>query len=205
MVVVGVTGGIGCGKSTVARLLAGRGAAVVDADQIARQVVAPGEPAYQALVDHFGPAVVLPGGGLDRPALAAVVFADPAALAALNAITHPGIATAIAERLTVLGRAGQARVVLDAAILTDASRQLYRLAGIVVVDAPVEVARRRLVEQRGLSPADAEARIRAQPGREARRRLGDVVVDNSGSRDHLEAEVARVWAWWEELPEAGCH
>jgi dephospho-CoA kinase len=207
VVVVGLTGGIGCGKSTVAALLADRGAVVVDADQVARDVVAPGQPAFEALVDHFGPSVVRPDGTLDRAGVAARVFSDPAQLAVLNAITHPAIGAAIGARLVSLEspaaagrRTGAERpVVLDIPLLTAAARRLYRLAGVIVVDAPVEVAVRRLVEHRGLSQSDAEARIRAQPGREERRRLGDVVVDNGGSLQDLAAAVAPVWQWLTSL------
>jgi dephospho-CoA kinase len=197
VVVVGVTGGIGCGKSTVATLLAARGAVVVDADQMARQVVAPGGPSYQAVIDHFGPGVVAAGGALDRAALAARVFSHPEELAVLDAITHPAIAAALVARLTALAQAGDdgLLVVLDIPLLTEAAKGRYGLAGVVVVDAPIDVAVRRLVDQRGLTETDAKARIGAQPSREQRRQLGDVVVDNSGGRQELEAAVDRVWTW----------
>jgi dephospho-CoA kinase len=198
VVVVAVTGGIGSGKSTVAGLLAARGAAVVDADKIARQVVAPGGPSYRSVVEHFGPAVVAADGTLDRAALAARVFADPAELAVLNAVTHPAIGGTLLTRLADLSRSRQP-VVLDIPLLTNATRELYGLAGVVVVDAPVEVAVRRLVEQRGLTEADAVARVRAQISREERIRLADVVIDNSGSRDSLAAAVEGVWEWLEGL------
>jgi dephospho-CoA kinase len=187
----------------VAALLAARGAVVVDADQIARQIVVPGQPAYQALVAHFGPSVVRPDGTLDRAVVAGLVFADPEQLAALNAITHPAIAAATMDHLAAvaaLSREGAAPlVVLDIPLLTEGARRLYGLAAVVVVDAPVPVAMRRLVEQRGLTEADAEARIRAQPSREERRRLGDVVVDNAGTRAQLDAAVDLVWTWLQGL------
>jgi dephospho-CoA kinase len=206
VVVVGVTGGIGCGKSTVSALLGRRGAAVIDADQIARQLLAPGQPSFQAVTDHFGRAVVRDDGSLDRGALAARVFSDPEELAVLNAITHPAVGAALAARLAELARSASAPssedelfVVVEIPLLTEAAKQRYGLAGVVVVDAPVEVAVGRLVDQRGLSEADALARIEAQPTREQRRALGDVVVDNAGSRRQLDASVDAVWVWMQAL------
>lgn len=205
MIVVAVTGGIGSGKSTVAARLATRGAVVIDADQIARQVVAPGERAFQAIVEHFGPVVVAGDGTLDRSALAARVFSNPAELAALNAITHPAVGAAILTQLADLaGTSGRERpVVLDLPLLTGATRDLFGLAGVVVVDTPIEVAIRRLVEQRGLARADAEARVGAQISREERRLMADVVVDNGGTREQLEASVASLWVWIENLAGPG--
>ncbi len=217
---VGVTGGIGSGKSTVAALLAQRGAVVVDADQIARQVTAPGGSSYWALIEHFGPDVVRADGTLDRAAIAARVFSDPDDLAALNAITHPAIAVSILARLSELAhgaggegggtsgggtsgevgrRGGGPVVVLDIPLLTEATKERFGLAGVVVVDVPVEVAVRRLVEQRGLDERDAAARARAQVSREERRQLADVVVDNDGSRSQLEESVERLWDWMKGL------
>jgi dephospho-CoA kinase len=199
--VVAITGGIGSGKSTVAALLAARGAIVIDADQIARQVVAPDGPAYPAVVEHFGPGVVQGDGTVDRAALAARVFSDPAELAALNAITHPAIAMTIRARRDEVAGLGRP-VVIDLPLLSEATRAFYGLAGVVVVDAPVAVAVRRLVEQRGLSEADAQARVQAQIPRDERRRLADVVVDNGGSREQLDAAVGRLWAWLASLEDA---
>lgn len=202
MVVVAVTGGIGSGKSTVARLLARRGAVVIDADQIAREVVEPTGPSYDAIVDHFGPGVVGSDGRLDRAALAARVFTDPAELAILNAITHPAIAAAVAAR--VAEHAGSDRfVVVDIPLLDADSKDRYGFAGVIVVDAPVELAVRRLVEQRGLSEADARARMDSQMAREERRRLGDVFIDNGGTPGELAAAVAEAWRWIERLAGAG--
>jgi len=195
VIVVAVTGGIGSGKSTVAALLARRGALVIDADQIARDVVAPDGPCYRAVVDSFGAGVVAADGSLDRAALADRVFADPAARAALNAITHPAIAAAIGDRLAEVAAGPGGLVVLDLPLMSEATRALYGLAGVVVVDAPVEVAMDRLVGQRGMFPSDAQARVRAQIGRQERRRLADVVVDNGGTRDELDTEVERLWDW----------
>lgn len=194
MLVVGLTGGIGSGKSTVSALLAERGAAIVDADAIARNVVEPGQPAYGAVVARFGPGVVGPDGSLDRQALADVVFADPAARADLNAIVHPAVRAAMAE--AVAAHAGSDRVVvMDIPLLAEGGGRRPEMAAVVVVDAPVEVAVGRLVGRRGMSEADARARIAAQATREQRLAIADVVVDNSGSLEDLRAEVERAWAF----------
>ena len=194
MLLVGLTGGIGSGKSTVAKALADRGAVVIDADRIAREIVEPGAPAYQPVLQRFGPGVVGPDGRLDRSALAARVFANPEELAALNRLTHPVIGRVMMER--VGAHAGSDRiVVLEVPLLTSESAAAYGLAGVIVVDTSEDIAVRRLVERRGLSEADARARIAAQAGREERRRLASIVVDNGGDRVALEAEMDRLWAW----------
>jgi dephospho-CoA kinase len=194
VLLVGLTGGIGAGKSTVAELLAARGAVVVDADSIARLVVEPGGPAYQRLIDRFGADIVAADGTLDRAAIASRAFADPATLRDLNAITHPAIRDRMLQ--CVAAHAGSDRVVvLDIPLLTATTRDQFGLAGVIVVDTPVEVAVGRLVHQRGLSEADARARMAAQISREERRRLADVVVDNSGTPAALEASVEQAWAW----------
>jgi dephospho-CoA kinase len=193
MLAVGLTGGIGSGKSTVARLLAGRGAVVVDADLLARQVVEPGSAGYQAVLDRFGPAVAGPDGGLDRRALADLVFADPSALADLNAIVHPAVRAAIAGRLAEL-REGDGVVVLDIPLLVESGRS-YGAAAVLVVDCPEDVAVQRLVEQRGMDEADARRRMAAQVPRAERLAAADLVIDNSGSPEQLEAEVERVWTF----------
>ena len=202
---VALTGGIGSGKTTVASLLAARGAAVIDADAVARRLAAPDGASYPALVTHFGPEVVNADGTLDRKAIAARVFDDPEELAALNALTHPDIARAIESQLAALagrGEAGGAPVpvaVVDLPLLDLAARMRYQPAAVVVVDAPVGVARRRLVEDRGFTEADADARIAAQLSRDERRALADVVIDNGGSRAGLEAQVDRLWSWLRRL------
>jgi len=196
VLLVGLTGGIGSGKSTVAAALGRRGATVIDADQVARQVVEPGGPAYAALVERFGPAVLHPDGTVDRPALAALVFADRDARADLNAITHPAIGAVILERVAELA-ASDGVVVLEIPLLDAGARRRYHLDAVIVVDAPVEVAVDRLVAQRGLERDDARARVRAQISREERRSLADLVIDNAGDRRRLEAEVTRAWRWIE--------
>ena len=186
---IGLTGGIGAGKSTVATMLADRGAAIVDADRIARQVVEPGGIAFQPVVDRFGSGVVGPDGRLDRTAVAAIVFRDADARAALEAITHPAIQEEMGRQVA----ASTASVVVMDIPLLRARRD--PMVGVVVVDVPEEVAVRRLVEQRGFTEEDARRRIAAQISRAERRGIADVVIDNSGDRAHLEREVSRAWDW----------
>jgi dephospho-CoA kinase len=189
---VGLTGGIGAGKSAVADLLAEHGAVLIDADRIAREVVEPGGPAYQPLIDRFGPAIVDAEARIDRPALAAVVFSDSEALADLNAITHPAIGAEMARRKDAAAGT-DAVVVLDIPLLRAEHRDTMSLDAVVVVDAPVETALERLVEIRGMTSDDAEARMAAQVSREERLTGADFVVDNSGDLAHLVNEVERVW------------
>jgi dephospho-CoA kinase len=202
MLLLGLTGGIGSGKSTVAELLADRGAVIVDADRVAREVVEPGGPAYQPLIDRFGSDIVKPDGTLDRAALAALAFPDPEALADLNRITHPAIRDRIAGLVAAQAETDRV-VILDAALLDLGMRGAYGLAGVVVVDTPVDVAVDRLVRQRGLTEDDARARMAAQASRDERRKIADVLIDNSGSVADLEAEVARAWSWIEGLRAQG--
>lgn len=188
---VGLTGGIGSGKSTVASLLARRGAVVVDADALARDAVAPGTPGLSEVVSRFGPGMVGAGGTLDRAALAEVVFADAAALADLNAIVHPWVRAAIAERLAALdGFDGV--VVLEIPLLVESGRS-YGASAVIVVDCPEDVALRRLVEGRGMTEADARRRMAAQVARADRLAVADLVIDNGGSPAELERRVAEVW------------
>jgi dephospho-CoA kinase len=194
MLAVGLTGGIGSGKSAVADLLVAHGAVLVDADQVARDVVAPGGPAYQPLIDRFGPGIVAADGTIDRPALAALAFADEESRLELNAITHPAIGLAmIAARDAHEGT--DDIVVLAIPLLTARHRETVRLDEVVVVDCPTDVALERLLSQRGFDRADAEARIRSQISREERCREADFVLDNSGDRAALELKVAGLWDW----------
>jgi dephospho-CoA kinase len=190
MVVIGLTGGIGTGKSTVAALLATRGAVVVDADLIARQVVEPGAPGYQPIVDRFGSGVVGPDGRLDRAALAGIVFGDPEARADLERITHPLIQAEVARQ--TLAAPADGVVILDIPLLK-AKRE--PMAGVIVVDAPENVAVTRLVRYRGFDEDDARRRIKAQISRDERRAIADVVIDNSGDVSDLEPQVDGAWAW----------
>jgi dephospho-CoA kinase len=196
MLVVGLTGGMGAGKSAVADLLVAHGAVLVDADQVARDVVAPGAPAYGPLVEHFGTGILAADGTIDRPALAKVAFADEESRRQLNALTHPAIGTALLEARAA--HAGTDSIVVMAIpLLTEAHRSTMGLDVVVVVDCPTEVALERLVSQRGFSRTDAEARIRSQISREERLEHADYVVDNSGDLVALEAAVAALWRWLE--------
>ena len=199
MKLIGLGGGIGAGKSTVSAALAERGAVIVDADLIARLVVEPGTPTLAALVDRFGPQVLRPDATLDRAALAAVGFAGPEALAALNAITHPAIGAEINRQIVAQADTDRV-VVLDAALLFDRSRP--GLVGSIVVDVDPEVAISRLVQFRGFDERDARRRVEAQMLREERVALADQVVDNSGDRDALTPQLDRIWQWILSRPES---
>ena len=194
MLAVGLTGGIGSGKSAVADLLVERGAVLIDADQVARDVVAPGGPAYQPLIDRFGPEILATDGTIDRKALAAVAFASEESRLALNAITHPAIGIAMIEARDALEESDDV-VVLAIPLLTAAHRDTVKLHEVVVVDCPTDVALERLLSQRGFDRADAEARIRSQISREERIKEADYVLDNSGDRVALAVEVSKLWDW----------
>ena len=198
MLVVGLTGGIGSGKSTVSSLLAARGAVIVDADAIVRELQAPGGDAYVAIVERFGPSVVAADGALDRPALAALVFADEEARRDLQGLTWPLVGREMAARMAAQADT-DAIVVLDIPLLAERGRGSYPIAGVIVVDCPVDVAVARLVEHRGFTEEDARARVAAQISRDERRAIADVVVDNRGSLADLEAQIEGIWTWLEEL------
>lgn len=191
MLRVGLTGGIGAGKSEVARRLAAEGAMIIDADAIAREVVGPGTPGLDAVIAEFGGQVLRPDGSLNRARLGEVVFADPDRLAALNAIVHPLVGRRSAELFDAASR--DAVVVYDVPLLAENDLAgLYDL--VIVVDAPVEVQLERLTGRRGMPEDQARARIAAQVTREERRALADVVIDNVGDIDELDRQVARVWS-----------
>ena len=194
MPVVGLTGGIGSGKSTVASLFADKGAVVIDADRISREVMAPGGQAFAPIVERFGPDVVGSDGTLDRAALAQIVFKDRQALTDLEGITHPAIGRVMAEQMAAAASEPGRVVVMDIPLLAEGTvRERYGLAAVVVVDAPTDLALERLVGQRGMDESDARARMANQASREERVRLADHLIDNSGSLEHLRAEVDRVW------------
>ena len=195
MLVVGLTGGIGAGKSTVSRLLASHGAVIVDADLIAREVVEPGGPAYQGVVDRFGSSVLEDDGTLNRAKLAEIVFSDPEALKDLNAVVHPAVGAVIAERLAEESKRDHI-VVLDVPLLVESGRG--DMAGTIVVDCPLEEALRRAVA-RGLPEDDVRRRMANQASREERLAKADFVVDNSGPESALPAEVDKAWQWIETL------
>ncbi len=195
--VVGLTGGIGAGKSTVSALLAARGAVVVDADAVVKELQAAGTPVFDAIVQRFGPGVVGPDGELDRPALAAVVFGDPEALSELNGLVHPAVGAEILRR--VAEHEGTDRVVvLDVPLLVESGR--YQAAGVIVVDVPPEVAVARLARDRGMTEEEARARMARQASREERLAKADLVLDNSGPPEALDEAVDRAWAWIGSLP-----
>jgi dephospho-CoA kinase len=192
MILIGLTGGIGSGKSTVSARLADLGARVIDADAITREVQQPGTEVFAAIVERFGEGIVADDGTLDRPALAAIVFADPDELKALNDIVHPAVGVEIAERLAEAADTGDV-VVLDVPLLVESGRS--DMAAMVVVDLDPDVAVRRLVEHRGFTEEDARARISRQASREDRLAKADRVLDNSGSVDDLLAQVDAAWPW----------
>ena len=194
MLVVGLTGGIGSGKSEVAKRLAALGAVLVDADAIAREVVAPGTPGLQHVVAEFGEAVLGPDGALDRERMAAVVFGDDGARQRLNAIVHPLVGAAMVQRTV---RAGEhdphAVVVNDVPLLADGGlRDRYDV--VVVVDVDPDTQLRRLVEVRGMTAEDARARMAVQASREQRLAIADIVIDNTGDLAALDQRVQEVWA-----------
>ncbi|UED83587.1 dephospho-CoA kinase [Streptomyces profundus] len=196
MVAVGLTGGIGSGKSEVARALARRGAVIVDSDRIAREVVAPGTPGLAAVAAEFGAEVLGADGALDRERLGRIVFAAPERRKALNGIVHPLVARRSAE-LQARARPG-AIVVHDVPLLAE-ERLSHRYAAVVVVDASEESQLARLTGSRGMSEADARARMAAQATREERLAIADFVVDNDGTLAELDSRVGELWEWLVEL------
>ncbi|GAA3791615.1 dephospho-CoA kinase [Streptomyces coacervatus] len=191
MLTVGLTGGIGAGKSEVSRLLVQCGAVLIDADRIAREVVAPGTAGLAAVVDAFGKDVLAPDGSLDRPRLGSVVFADPEKLAVLNSIVHPLVGAR--SRELEAAAAGDAVVVHDVPLLAENSlAPLYDV--VIVVDASTETQLDRLVRLRGMTEEDARARMAAQATREKRREIANVVIDNDVPLEELERRVKDVWA-----------
>ncbi|MGH9048734.1 MAG: dephospho-CoA kinase [Acidimicrobiia bacterium] len=192
MLLVGLTGGIGAGKSTVAELLMRKGAVLVDADEVARAVVEPGGPAFEALVERFGPEVIDPDGRLDRAAVAKVAFADEQSRKDLEGITHPAINTEFTRR--VLDAPPDAIVVLDVPLLAESQQARERpYEAVIVVEAPRDLRLARL-EERGVPRADAERRMAAQVSDEERREIATYVLDNSGDLAELERQVDDLWA-----------
>ncbi len=198
MILVGLTGGIGSGKSTVSRLLAARGAHIIDADAVTRDVQQPGSPVLEAIADRFGDRVLDDDGGLRRADLAEIVFADPDALRDLNAIVHPAVGAEINRRVNLLG-SSDAVVVLDIPLLTENPRG--ELQAKIVVDVPVEVQVDRLVHYRGFTDSDARARIARQSSREERLTGADFVIDNGGAVEDLDAQIEQLWTWLQSLPQ----
>ncbi len=191
VLLVALTGGIGSGKSTVAELLHRHGAVIVDADAVARQVVEPGRPAFDKLVERFGPEILGPDGTLDRPALGRVAFADETARKDLEAITHPAINEEFVRQ--IVAAAPDAIVVCDIPLLVESAQAAARgYKEVIVVEAPLEVRLERL-EARGVPRDDALARMKAQATDEQRRAIATYVVDNGGSLRDLESQVDEIW------------
>jgi dephospho-CoA kinase len=192
VLLVGLTGGIGAGKSTVADLLAERGAVIVDADEVARAVVELGQPALEKLVERFGSGILDADGRLDRRALAKLAFVDDESRRDLEGITHPAINEEFGRR--VAEAPSDAIVVLDVPLLTESPQARARgYQTVIVVEAPRDVRLARL-EARGVDRADAEARMAAQAGDDERRKIATHVVDNSGDRASLERQIEEIWA-----------
>ena len=192
MLLVGLTGGIGSGKSTAARMLREHGAVVFDADVLAREAVAPGTEGHRAVVERFGADVLAPGGELDREALAAVVFADPAARRDLEAIVHPEVRRLFAEGSEAY-RDTDRVVVLSAPLLVETGMH-SAFDVLVVVAVPVPVQVERLMRDRGMSEAEVRARIDAQAPLEDKAAVADFLLDNEGSPEELERQIDRIWA-----------
>ena len=199
MILIGLTGGIGSGKSTVSSLLAKRGAVVIDADAITRELQQPGAPLLGVLAERFGAHIIAADGSLIREELRNIAFSDADALKDLNKIVHPAVATEMDRRMEEVRNTDKV-VILDIPLLTENPRK--GLCGIVVVDVPVEVQVARLAEFRGMKEEDARAVIAKQATREERTKIADQVIDNSGDLESLQAQVDAVWQWAQQLPPA---
>jgi dephospho-CoA kinase len=191
VLLVGLTGGIGSGKSTVARLLDRRGAIVIDADQLAREAIAAGTEGFDRVVEAFGDAVVGADGELDRKALAALVFADPARRAALEAIVHPDVARRFAERLEPYRDTDRVVVYVTPLLVELGLAPAFDV--VIVVTATPHLRVSRVASDRGLDPEDVRRRMAAQATDERRMEVADVLLDNDGTLAELEAQVDRLW------------
>ena len=196
MILIGLTGGIGSGKSEVARQLIDRGAELLDADAIVRELQQPGGEVFTKMVELLGPEIVAASGELDRAVVAGKVFKDENLLKGLNAIIHPIVRRIMDERVESLRLTDQV-VVLDIPLLVENPRK--GLDGVLVVDLDTETAISRLVEQRNMKIEDARARIAKQASREQRLAIAGFVVDNSGDREALELQVTKAWSWIKSL------
>jgi dephospho-CoA kinase len=199
MILVGLTGGIGSGKSTVSQLLADRGAIIIDGDAIARALQRSGTAVFAAMVERFGD-VVAADGELDRAKIASIVFADAVALADLNKIVHPAIGVEMMRRIGEL-RDTDAIAILDFPLLAESPRK--GLSGVIVVDVDPEIAIDRVVRDRGMKASDVRARIDKQASRKDRLAIADRVLDNSGTKEDLIRQVDEAWEWIVALPKAG--
>ena len=196
MILIGLTGGIGSGKSEVARLLSALGAEVIDADQIVRELQQPGAEVYHAMIKMLGQEIVSPDKSLDRGKIAGQVFADESLLKKLNELIHPIVRRVMNERVESFRNTDKV-VVLDIPLLVENPRP--GLDGVLVVDLDTQIAIQRLVEQRQMKLEDAQARVTKQATREQRRAIAGHVIDNSGDRKALEASVDRAWTWIRSL------
>jgi len=192
MILVGLTGGIGVGKSTVASMFAARGAAVVDADRISRRLQEPGQSCYGAILESFGREILDPAGQIDRKRLAGIVFADPARLRRLEAIMHPAIWAACEVEIRAAAEGGRLVCVVEMALLLERG-QRGRFRKVIVVTAPVEIQIARMERARGLTEAEVHQRIAAQWSGDAKARLADYIIDNGGRLEETEARVAQVY------------
>ena len=196
MILIGLTGGIGSGKSEVARLLSALGAEVIDADQIVRELQQPDAEVYHAMVKMLGQEIVSPDKSLDRGKIASQVFADESLLKKLNELIHPIVRRVMNERVESFRNTDKV-VVLDIPLLVENPRP--GLDGVLVVDLDTQIAIQRLVEQRQMKLEDAQARVAKQATREQRRAIAGHVIDNSGDRQALETSVDRAWTWIRSL------
>jgi dephospho-CoA kinase len=201
VLLVGLTGGIGSGKSTVARMLEERGAVVLDADALARAVVEPGTPGHDLVVERFGANILAPGGDIDREALASIVFADPAARRDLEAIVHPEVRRLFAEECERYANSN-AVVVFSAPLLVETGMHTA-FQVLVVVSASVETQIERLMRDRGMGEEQIRARIDAQLPLEDKAAVADVLIDNEGPREDLERQVDLVWSELAERATSG--
>jgi len=192
MILIGLTGGIGCGKSEVSRLLADRGAIIIDADLIVRELQQPNGEIFSQIVEMFGDSVVADDGTLNRGAVANEVFKDKAILKKLNELIHPVVRRVMNERVKSYSDTSNV-VVLDIPLLVENPRE--GLDGVVVVDLDPEIAVERIVEQRKMNIDDARARVANQSSREQRRAIANFIIDNSGDRKALDLQVDAAWSW----------
>ena len=199
MILVGLTGGIGSGKSTASKMFAARGAVIIDADAITHEVQRPGMPVLSELAEAFGDDIIGADGALIRPKLAERAFSDAESLKTLNRIVHPAVQKEMASRMEAV-RGTDKVVILDVPLLAENPRA--DLSGVCVVDCPLELAVERLVDQRNMNADDARARMAKQATREERRAIADFLIENSGDLAFLEEQVERAWTWMLSLPQA---
>ncbi|GKU80117.1 dephospho-CoA kinase [Paenibacillus sp. L3-i20] len=191
--IIGLTGGIASGKSTIGEMLVDLGAKLVDADVIAREIVLPGEPALEAIASLFGQAVLLPDGKLNRPALGAIVFNDAKALSKLEAITHPAIRMRMQERIHSYVEQNPLQLVIGDVPLLYETKQEHLYEGIMVVYVPAKLQIERLMKRNGMTRENAELRVSLQLDIEEKRKRGDWVIDNSGSLEETKQQVLQFW------------